>query len=249
MSEQVSNVASSNFFKKHLGWVITGFLTLLFWMQTCNLQNKIDQGKKEISQLQLDKQTLDQKVNEQGRVISTQKSILTDNTESLNRLTDTIFDLKAKDKKNLETIAYFKNVTQISVAAVDVPYLDTEAMQRFQDSLIAKYPEVKNYIDSSIRVPTTAGIGTPHFSLQATVKKDGITIDQLTIPDTLQLRFVETKAKLFKRSEVGVQFFHSNPYVKTIQANSAFYKPKRASFFKRVILPVAIGVGAGLLIK
>lgn len=246
----MSDNGIKGFFRKHLGWVITGFLTLLFWMQTCNLRHKIEEGKQEITALSLEKQALTTKVNSQGREIASQKVIITDNTNSLNRLTDTIFQLKEKDRKNTETIAYFKNVTQISVAAVDVPYLDTVAMRKFEDSLANQYPQLASYIrDSSIRVPTTAGIGTPYFSLEVTAKKSGITVDKLVVPDTLQLRFVEHKAKLFKKGSIEVQYFHTNPYVQNISSNSVFYKPKRASFFKRVILPVAVGVGAGILIS
>lgn len=249
MSE-IQESSLKSFFRKHLGWVITGFLALLFWMQTCNLNQKIEQGKQQITQLQLDKQTLTQKVNEQGQVIQQQDAIIVDNTTALNNLTDTIFDLKAKDKKNLETIAYFKGISQISVVTVDVPYLDTTAMSAFEDSIRKSCPEWANFIrDSVIQVPAQVGLGTPHFELYGTVKKNSFTVDRLTIPDTLQLRFVEEKGGLFKRSKIQVQYFHSNPFVKDISANSVYYKPKRKSFFQRVILPVAVGVGAGILIS
>jgi len=250
MSEIVQESSLKSFFRKHLGWVITGFLALLFWMQTCNLNQKIEQGKQQITQLQLDKQTLTQKVNEQGQVIQQQEAIIVDNTTALNNLTDTIFDLKEKDAKNLKTIAYYKGITQISVVQVDIPYLDTTAMHKFEDSVLAKCPEIASYVrDSSIKVPAQVGLETPHFEIYTTVKKSGLTIDKLTIPDTLQLRFVEEKGGLFKRSKVQVQYFHSNPFVKDISANSVYYKPERKSFFQRVILPVTVGIGAGILIS
>lgn len=234
---------------KHWPWLVTAFLTLIFWLHTCNLQKKVDQGREQITQLDLDKQTLTTKINEQGQDIFIQQSIIRDNMKSLDDLTDTIFNLKKVDSKNRETIAYFKNTTKTGVTKVDVPYLDSTAMKAFEDSVTKSCPDLASFVrDSVLTVPVSARITDPNFEVGLTVKKQGVTIDSLVIPDTLQLRFVEHKRGLFKSNEIETQFFHSNPLVRTTGANSAFYKPKKASFFKRVILPVAVGIGAGLLI-
>ncbi len=247
MSETTSNIPSSNFFKKHLGWIVTAFLTLLFWMQTCNLKEQIREGKEQITQLELDNQGLTTTINKQGKTILSQKTIMTDNTTALNKLTDTIFGLK---RKNAETVAYFKNKTVTVLPPIEIAYLDTVRMKRFEDSISKHYPELASFIrDSVITVPRQSAVDNQHFSILATARKNGISIDSLSIPDQLDLRFLETKGKLFRKPKVEVQFVHTNPYVHTLSANSAFYSPKRASFFKRVVLPVAIGVGAGILIS
>lgn len=240
MSEQ----PSSNFFKTHLGWIVTGFLTLLFWMQTCKFQDQIKEGKKQISQLQLDKQTLTDKINSQGKTIKSQDVIITDNTASLNNLTDSIFHLK---RRNQEVIAYFKAKTNTSLVEIPVPYMDTTGAKHWIDSVLALAPTP---IDPNtiIKVPQRAFLETSQLRLLATVKKEGLSIDSLDLPDDLQLRFLETKGSLFKSKKIEVQFFHSNPYIHTLSANSVFYKPKKVPFLKRIVLPVAIGVGAGLLI-
>ena len=245
MSE-VQEGGLKNFFRKHLGWVITGFLGLLLSVQTCTLNQKIEQGERQITLLQLEKQTLTQKINEQGKVIQQQEAIIVDNTLALNNLTDTIFALKAKDKKNLQSIAYFKGVTKTIIDTLEIPYLDTLAMSAFEDSIRKSCPK---WADSVIQVPSKVGLETPHFELQGTVKKTGFVIDRLVIPDTLQLRFVEEKGGLFKRSKIKVQYFHSNPFVKDISANSVYFKPKKKSFFQRVVVPVTVGLGAGILIS
>jgi len=230
---------------KLLGWVVAGILVVLLWGQMCNTHK----GKNTITQLELDKQKLDSVINEQGQQIFTQNSIITDNTQSLNELTDSIFDLKKKDQKNLETIAYFKNVTKVSISKVDVPYLDTAAMLAFEDSITKLCPVLSQYVrDSAITVPVSAQISNPNFNLGLTVKKQGVTVDELVIPDTLQLRFVEHKRGLFKPNTVEAQFFHSNPLIQNLSANSVYYKPKKKSFLQRVVLPVAVGLGAGLLL-
>lgn len=236
---------------KNVPWLVTGFLTLLLWLQTCRLNNKIEEKDKQITQTELEKQELHTTINRKDKTIQLQNAIIVDNTQALDNLTDTIFDLKKKDAKNRETIAYYKGVTNTELKKVLIPYLDTLAMKKFSDSLLALVPpDISAYIrDSMITVPASSRLKTPHFDIAATAKKEGIVIDSLSIPDTLQLRFVQHKRGWFRSDQIEVQYFHSNPYVQSLSANSAFYKPKKKSFFQRVILPVAVGVGAGILIS
>lgn len=246
-----TTVPSSNFFKKHLGWIVTGFLTIIFWMQTCNLKKEIEEGQAQITQLELNSQTLQQKINKQGETIQVQEAIITTSHKALDNLTDTIFDLRNKDNRNRETIAYYKGITRTQIKGLEVPYLDTVAMKKFSDSILALIPkDVQEFMrDSMIQVPRTSHLSTPHLDLTATAKKQGITIDNLSLPDTLQLRFVERKGNLFRSPSVEVQYFHTNPYIINVASNSAVYKPKRKSFFVRVVLPVGIGLAGGLLIS
>lgn len=240
----------NSFFRKHLAWVLTLFLTCVFWLHTCNLNKKLDEKDNTISQIDLDRQSLRTLTDRQGRQIAEQDVLITNSRSALNRLTDTIFNLRSRDAHNLETIAYYKGITKVDVRNVPVPYLDSVRMRKFQDSVSFTRTELINFInDSTLQVPTRAGIQTPNIDLALTIAKDKLTLDSLTLPDTLQLRFVETPGNLFRRQKVEVQYFHSNPYVKAVGSNSAFYQPKRKSFFTRVILPVAIGVGAGILIS
>src|SRR5688572_6500004 len=97
---------------KHWPWTITIFLTALFWLHTCNLNTKLDKAEEQVVQLNLDHQTDRDIINKQGTAIKSQEVVITRNRESLSRLTDTIFDLRKKDSKNLETIAYYKGVTR-----------------------------------------------------------------------------------------------------------------------------------------
>ena len=72
-------------------------------------------------------------------------------------------------------------------------------------------------------------------------------IDSLNIPDTFNLRIVETKGKLFKPSFVEFQSFHSNKLVKVTGANSILYKLPRKTFWQVVLDKLIwIGVGIGL---
>jgi len=237
---------------KHWPWIITAFLSLLVWLQTCRYQKAVDeinQKEQVITQQELDKQTLHTIVNKQKKTITEQNVLTTTSQKAINDLTDTIFNLKKKDAKNTQTIAYYKAVTKLRIDSFDIPYLDTLAMKRFSDSVEAQCQEVLTFMrDSTIVVPKDVVMDDPNFSLSASIGKQSLLINALVIPDTLQLRFVEHKHGWFKPKTVEVQWFHSNPLIQTTSANSAIYRPVKKSFFKRVILPVAIGVGAGLII-
>ncbi len=229
--------------------IITSILAVLLLLNTCRLNRKIDKQEGQITAEQLKNQTLDSVINTKNKVIYRQDAIIVANNESLSQMTDTIFNLKAKDAKNLETIAYYQGRNIVTINGVNVPYLDSAYMKYFSDSVQLACKDVIDYMrDSTVQVGMVAADSTPYYAIQQTVEKKGITINSLTIPDTLNLRFVQHKGGLFKKSKIEVQYFHTNPLVKTTGSNSVFYQPKKKSFFQRVILPVAVGVGAGLLI-
>jgi len=230
--------------------IATSVLAVLLLLNTCRLNRKIDKQEGIITKEQLHSQELDSLSNKQKQIIYRQESIMTSNQSSIASLTDTIFNLKKKDQRNQDVIAYYQGRNVTSIKNVKVPYLDTIYMKHFTDSVTLACADVIQYLnDSTVKVGTVAADTTPYYAIKQTIGRTSITIDSLAIPDTLNLRFVEKKGGLFKKRKVEVQYFHSNPYVKTIGSNSVFYIPRRKSFFTRVILPVAIGLGAGLLIK
>jgi hypothetical protein len=235
-------------------WItaVVAILALLLLLNTFRLNKKVGEQETVITQQQLDNQTTKEIVNKQGKTITSQKVIITQSQESINLLTDSIFDLKAKDAKNTNTIAYYKAHIKVRVDTVKVPYTvnpDLADRLELSDSLIQACKDVIEQMDAqSVPTGTVAEIVNDSLSLKATINKNELVINELTIPDTLQLRFVEHKGKLFKRGSVEVQFFHTNPLFKTEKASSAYFQPKKKSFLQRVLLPIGIGIGAGLLI-
>lgn len=241
---------------KHWPWVVTAFLTLLLWLQTCNvshLKKDKENQANQITQLDLDRQKLKTIMNSQEETILTQRVIETHSQKAINDLTDSIFKLKDKDQRNTNTIAYLKVHQRVRIDSFPVPYEKTGSIAdrlHFSDSVIRACQDVIDAMDEiSMIVPVTAHASNQYFNLQATINKDHLQIDSLIVFDEMNVRFVEKKGKLFKPKTVEVQFFHTNPLFDTQKANSVIYKPKKQSFFKRVLLPIAVGLGAGLLIS
>jgi hypothetical protein len=225
---------------------------LLILLAICFLTVSTCQSKRykdivsDLSKERLEKQKLEKIVNEQGDTIYTQNVIITDNQKALRELTDSIFNLKKKhDKKVADVIAYYKGVTETVIKEVAVPYVDTAVMKQWEDSVRAECQEVIDFYEhNSIPVPRLAYDSTEHYKILATVQLDSLVINSLVIPDTLQLRFVEKKNGFLKKKSIEVQFFHSNPLIKTTQSNSVIYTPPK----KKNVLGKALLIGVGIFI-
>lgn len=227
--------------------IVTSILAILLLLNTCRLNRKITSQSSQITQQQLDNQEVTSLSNKQRQTISQQEVIITSSQSSINHLTDTIFNLKKKDSHNQEVIAYYKGKTNTIITETMIPYLDTATLSHALDSVSQS---TLSYIrDSMVKVGTIAQASTPNYYLSQSIQQRGIKIDSLSIPDILQLQFIEKKGGLFKKSSIQVQYFHTNPLVRTTGSNSVIYIPRKKSFFTRVLLPVVVGVGAGLLIK
>lgn len=225
---------------------------ILVWLliDRCSLSKKYDESQSTISALSLENQRLDSIKNVDDAIILTQKTIITDVKGALDKLTDTIFNLKKRDERNSRTIAYYKSITSTNIDSVGIPYLDTIAMKKFADSVEEQCMEVLKYVRANmITVPRRIEKYTPDYRFVGEVLMDEVRIHSLVIPDTLQLRFVEKKRGFLKKKGIEVQFFHSNPLITTTQANSVIYVPKKKSLLKEIGIPLAIGVGVGLLIE
>jgi hypothetical protein len=226
-------------------WLITGFLTLLVFIQTCHYRAEIDKQGKEITSLDLKNQTLEKEVNDRGQIIYSQKAILSSSQEAIRNLTDSIFNLnRVHGEKIKAVIAYYKGVTTTNIDSVFIPYTDTKAIHEAEMKIIERCnKEFKYLTDSFILVPRKVIKKTPNYLFAGTVMKDGFRIDELSIPDTLNLRFVETGGFL-KKKKSYIQFTHSNPLITTTQANSVLYKPPK----KPRLLEKALFIGAGLFL-
>lgn len=231
--------------------LILALSVLVIFLTKCSsslMKDKNDMDNM-ITQLQLDNQKLNIVVNNRDEQIAIQKSIVTSSQSAISALTDSIFDLKKKDKKNRETIAYYRGRTTTRIDTLEISWVDTSLMKRFEDSVEAVCKDViAFYRDSAIETPHTDSFVTNDIDLNFTLKKvnkiPSLVINRLAIADTLDLRFVEKKGGLFRKSAIEVQFKHSNPYISVDGSNSVFYKPQK----KPKLLQKALLIGAGIFI-
>ena len=192
---------------------------------------------------QIENQEYKKVANKQGDSIVKQRAIIVKNKEQLKTLTDSIFKLK-KDVKAVT--AFYKESTKTNWDTVYIPYIDVQYIPNpllQTGDTITK--ELYTYINNSVKVPNSFYLDSLLFTVKGKVTKEGVRIDSLNIPDTFNLRIVETKGKLFKPSFIEFQSFHTNPLVQVTGANSIMYKLPKKTFWQ-VVLDKLIWVGVGI---
>jgi len=219
-------------------WTIITLILLMLTQQACSDREK-DSLKSQITMLSLNKQKNDSIINKQGEVIYTQEVAITKSKEELKKYTDSIFNLNRRHERKIkEVTAFYKNRYRVQLDSFFVYEVDS-----------IPYPEyitVEFMNDSMITVPRTFKVDEPYFKLDATVRKNGLMINSLSLPDTLYGRIVTKKQGFLKPKIKEYQYFNKNPYVIQEGSNSVIYEDKKKFWNK--VRDGAILVGAGFLI-
>lgn len=218
---------------KPIIYVVLLALLIIFVQHGCYRTN-INRIEDSNALLLLDKQTVSQEVNKRGDTISSQKAIILNNEKILNKYADSIFQLKHTSNK---TLTYTREVVRTEIDTFTV---------RYTDSAIS-YTNDSAYRRNSITVPRHFALDSALFVIEGIVKKDGVTINNIIIPDTIYGRFTQPKTSWFHRPEIQYQTFHSNPLVHNKGLTSTIYHPKKKPVLKTV-LQIAIIAGAGFLV-
>lgn len=183
---------------------------------------------------------------------------ITNSKEALKKATDSLFNLKAsQDKKIKDVIAFYKSKVKIRIDSVDVPYEDTIAKKKWEDSVNMACAKVIEYYEANtISVPRTAKDSTQYYKADLTATVSGISINNLELIDNQSIRWVTYKGGFLKKDisgkrhfllkkKIGVQVIHSNPNINVLGAQSAIYQaPKKHNLLGKVIL-IGIGVYLG----
>jgi len=226
-----------NFWAIGLVVILLGIILLL----TCNRRTP---------SIVQDNHKYDSVLNSKNQVIYEQEAQITSSKVALKNMTDSIFALKRKHEREIKGItAYYSERTVTQIKNVYVSYVDTSAYPVLSDSLTKICAEK---LSNVIPVPRTGIISTDTFFAVMTVEKEGITVNQIEIPDTQHVRFTEIKGGFLKKDlegkrhfilgkQYGVQVLHTNPAIKVQGQKSAAYKQK-SNFLKHAL----IGAGAVL---
>lgn len=235
--------------------VILLSLSLLFSVFTCH-NRAVDADRKgvQITQLQLDSQKSKEVINSLGQKISVQDVIITNDRATIKAISDSSFNLRKNEEKKIsEVIAYYKGITKTTIKEVKVPYIDTIKQKSWEDSIAKQCAMVIDYYEAnSIAVPRDAKDSTENYYIDLTTTKSGIIVNNLSIPDSQYLRFVEKKRNIwqfitFQKRKIEVQVRHTNPLIQVTGQNSIIYIPKgKTRWLERALL---VGVGIYLGIK
>lgn len=220
--------------KKTIIYIVT--VLLLLGGVIGYFKNELNKKDDVIGIMAIEKQELNSIINKKNVTIKEQDVVILKTKESLKNYTDTIFDLKRKNEKKIkEVISYYSNRTTVVIDSFIVNTVDSIPYPEYITDSFAR--------ENMVTVPRTYDVDSANFKFNATVKKEGLTINSLVIPDTTYGRFVELKS-----GDIKYQFFNTNPYIKIDGANSAVYKKPKKTFWSHVKekgILIAIGVLVG----
>lgn len=208
--------------------------------ESCN-ESKLQSLKSELSIVNLQKQSLtDSLKNKNNQIIKLQDAVVFEGKKGkyeLSKYADSIFNLKKKDeRKYKETIAFYE--TYIATYLPDTLYVP------FNDSNNVIGSDTLKYLENSIAVPKSFEKIDTFFQIKGTVKKTGVDITHINLPDSIRGRFIEKKNGWFKSPIIEYQITNTNPYIKINNSKSAIYKPPKKTFWKKVgEASLLIGIG------
>ena len=236
--------------------IIIGALAIAFilgFITTCNKD-------KEIASLKFENGRLDSMRNAANQLVVTQRVELLKTKaeqEQLKAYSDSVFNLtKKQERKIKDVIAFYQAKTNIKIVDKLVPYLDTVKQKEWEDSVKLACQNVIDYYEANtIGVPDSAKVEDTTIYASLIVKKDGVEIDSLSIPDVQSLRFVtlkggflkkdqEGKRHLFLKKSLQVQVMHTSSYLEHISSQTYLYQEKK----KAKLLPKLMLIGAGIII-
>lgn len=232
--------------------ILAGILLWLVSLQTCNKNSPYQNQQSTIDSLMLANQKKDSIINKKGQEVDIQTAIVTSSKEAINKLSDSVFDLKVKNAHNIQTIAYLSQYTRTGVKEVKIPYKDTTGFKEFSDKLTKECDSViKYYQSNAIKVPKEVEDSNKNYHFKGTIGKDSFTLNDVSFYDSTYIRFIEHKGGLFKRDTKGklhiftkksmeAQVLHSNPYVQVDKMNSVFFVPKvKQRWLERILIAAA----------
>lgn len=206
-----------------------------------------------ILKYKMSQQKIDTLTNEKNQLITKQQVVTSEDQTSINKLSDEVFNLKKKDAKNTETLALLRTDQKASVDSLNVPFtgsIEVDSTKRETTLINKDSAELRQYIrEKTIEVPQSVEYKDTTIAFNGTVTKEGITIDSLSIPNTLNQRIVKKDGGWFKSDTYEFQSSNTSKYFHTTGEQSLLFTPKQKGTFWKVIGGIALGAAGVLIIK
>jgi len=220
-------------------WVIIALVVMLIFREC---KRTIDQGKllSQLAQYQLREKQFSVERGKDSSTIAYQEQTLLTMAEA-NKL-----GLLEMDKKMKSLQSQVKQKSEVQIVEKQVPFIpdgfaDTTGFVRGENGEIIRR--------DSIAVPTRFKLSEKWFNIDGLVRKEGLIIDSLTIPNKTVVNVGYKKAGFLnfgKQAVVSVK--NENPYVNVTGLDNVVIRNKK-KIWQSPLFGIGVGILVGLKIK
>jgi hypothetical protein len=220
-------------------WLVVALVVMLIFREC---KRAIDQDKLlgQLAQYQLKEKKFEVERNKDSSTIAYQEQTLLTMAEA-NKL-----GLIEMDRKMKSLQSQVRQQSQVQIVEKPVPFIP----DGFADTTGMVRDEAGNVIRrDSIAVPTRFKLSEKWFNIDGLVKKDGLLIDTLTIPNKTVVNVGYKKAgflNLGKQAVLSVK--NENPYVNVTGLDNVVIRNKK-KFWQSPLFGIGVGILVGLKIK
>lgn len=214
--------------------IITGLIAVIIMLliKGCDNKNAYDQLKIDLDNTTRIKDSL-------GNVITVKDAQIVENQQSIKDLRQSFFQTSENYNKQIKEVkALIATKTFVHIDTVEVPIIDTGRMKEWEDSVYKQCGDIiEFYENNSIFTGTKAKDSTQHYTVDMTINKKSVIINNLSFIDSQYVALTKMKGGFFRKDTKGklkfylspktrVEIKHTNPYFKNTGAD-AFIFDKR----------------------
>lgn len=215
-------------------------IAALFFFRSCNADREMNNLISQLSEYKLKEKSFETKRLADSSTITTQTQTILSQSEAIKlgmiELNDKMKKVQAQVKQKSEVVVVEKQVPYIPDGWADT----TGLVKDEQGNIIRK---------DSIAVPQKFKLDEKWFSVEGYIRKSGMLIDSLKIPNKTTMTIGYRKTGFLNiNKEAVVQIKNDNPYIQITGMDNVVIKNKRP-FWKSPVFTILVGVAVGYSLK
>jgi len=229
--------------KDNLLFIILIIIIILLLLRGCEIQKDRDNMLTQLSTFKIEQQGLKVKINKDSSTIVTQNQTILSQDEAIK------LGLLKLDGEIKKVQSQVNSVQELVINDIPIPYISDNFVDTSGWYLKYKSGEITpeicdSFIKNSVLVNTEFKKDDKWFDIGGKIKKEGIVIDSIIIPNEQSVTIGYKKSGFLNlKREPIVEIKNSNPYIKIPKANNVNVKDKPNLFQKK-----GFWVGVGTII-
>lgn len=227
--------------KKNLLIALGIFLTLVFlFLKSCQYDRERASLIAQLSEYQLKEKSFELKIKDDSSTIAFQGQTIMSQKEAIN------LGLLEMEKDMKELQSQVKQKTNTMIVEKQIPFIpsgfaDTSGLVRNEHGEVIR--------KDSIAIPMRFQLHEKWFNIDGYVKREGLTIDSLKIPNKTIVSVGYRKSGFLNlKKDAVIAFKNDNPYVNVVGMDNVVIKKKR-KFYQSPLFTIGVGVALGYYLK